>query len=61
MVVSAVVLFVIILTDGVERKVTKLWLPLVCTLVVGVSLGMPLFLYLVEVGEEGRESPEGKG
>ncbi|MDE0076693.1 MAG: DUF2834 domain-containing protein [Caldilineaceae bacterium] len=53
-VVSAVVLFVIVFTDGVEKRVARLWLPVVGTLVVGVSLGLPLFLYLVEVSEERR-------
>ena len=38
-VVSAVVLFVLMFTDGVERRVARLWLPVVGTLVVGVSLG----------------------
>lgn len=55
MVVSAVVLFVFVFTDGVERRVANLWLPVVGTLFVGVSLGLPLFLYLVEVTEERRE------
>ncbi|MDE0198924.1 MAG: DUF2834 domain-containing protein, partial [Caldilineaceae bacterium] len=59
--VSAVVLFVFIFADGVERRVAKLWLPVVGTLVVGVSLGLPLFLYLVEVAEEGREGAGGEG
>ena len=61
MVVSAVVLFVFMFTDGVERRVARLWLPVVGTLVVGVSLGLPLFLYLVEVAEEGREVVGGEG
>ncbi len=60
-VVSAVVLFVFMFTDGVERRVARLWVPVVGTLVVGVSLGLPLFLYLVEVAEEGRESVGGEG
>lgn len=58
---SAVVLFVFMFTDGVERRVTRLWLPVVGTLVVGVSLGLPLFLYLVEVAEEGQEGSVGEG
>ena len=60
-VVSAVVLFVFMFTDGVEKRVARLWLPVVGTLVVGVSLGLPLFLYLVEVAEEGREGVGGEG
>lgn len=61
MVVSAVVLFVFVFTDGVEKRVAKLWLPVAGTLVVGVSLGLPLFLYLVEVSRERREGAGGVG
>ena len=53
--VSAIVLFVFIFTSGVESRVAKLWLPAAGTLIVGVSLGLPLFLYLVEITEERRE------
>lgn len=60
-VVSAVVLFVFMFTDGVERRVARLWFPVVGTLVVGVSLGLPLFLYMVEVSEERREGSGGGG
>jgi hypothetical protein len=51
-VVSALALFVLILTDGQKRKVSNLWLPIVGTLVVGVSLGLPLYLHLCEVAQE---------
>lgn len=47
-IVSAVVLFVFVLTDGPKRKVSNLWLPILGTLTVGVSLGLPLYLYLRE-------------
>ena len=45
-IVSAVVLFVFIFYEGRQLKMTKLWIPVVATLSVGVSLGFPLFLYL---------------
>ena len=51
MVISAIVLFVFMFANGVEKRVARLWLPFVGTLVVGVSLGLPLFLYLSEVVE----------
>ncbi len=60
-VISAIVLFVFMFTEGVERRVAKLWLPVAGTLVVGVSLGLPLFLYLVEVAEEGRKGSGDEG
>ena len=47
-IVSAVVLFVFI---GVERRrlaIRAWWAPVVATLLVGVSLGLPLFLALRE-------------
>lgn len=59
--VSAIVLFVFIFTSGVERRVAKLWLPAAGTLIVGVSLGLPLFLYLMEVSMERRECTGGEG
>ena len=47
-IVSAVVLFVFMATEGRRLALTRLWLPIVGTLFVGVSLGLPLFLYLRE-------------
>ena len=47
-VVSAVVLFVFIATEGRRLTISRLWLPVIATLLVGVSLGLPLFLYLRE-------------
>lgn len=47
-IVSAAVLFVFI---GAER-VRHRWIPVVATLLVGVSLGLPLFLYLRERASE---------
>ena len=46
--VAAVALFVLILTDGRKNGVRPLWLPVVGTLCVGVSFGLPLYLYLRE-------------
>jgi hypothetical protein len=45
-VVSAIVLFVFIATEGRRLEIANLWLPIIATLLVGVSLGFPLFLYL---------------
>lgn len=45
-IVSAVVLFVFILVEGRRLAMSLLWLPVIATLLVGVSLGFPLFLYL---------------
>ena len=45
-IVSAGVLFLFIGVEGRRLAVKHLWLPVVATCLVGVSLGFPLFLYL---------------
>lgn len=46
--VSAVVLIFFLRREGKRLGVRHLWLPIAGTLTVGVSLGLPLFLYLRE-------------
>ena len=48
-ILSAVVLIGFIVYEGSRLKMVKLWLPILGTCVVGVSLGLPLFLLLREV------------
>jgi Protein of unknown function DUF2834 len=48
-VVSAIVLIWFIQSEGKRLRVRLLWLPIVGTLIVGVSFGLPLFLFLREV------------
>jgi len=43
--VSAIVLISFIQTEGKRLAVRLLWLPIAAVLLVGVSLGLPLFLY----------------
>jgi hypothetical protein len=45
-IVSAVVLISFIQTEGRRLGMRLLWLPIIGTLLVGASLGLPLFLYL---------------
>ena len=47
-IVAALVLFVFVFHEGTGRKTGMLWLPVAATCVVGVSCGLPLFLYLRE-------------
>lgn len=47
-VVSALVLIIFIVRDSVQNSVPMPWLPIVATCLVGVSCGLPLFLYLRE-------------
>ena len=46
--VSAVVLIFFLRREGQRLGVRPLWLPIAGTFAVGVSLGLPLFLYLRE-------------
>ena len=45
-VISGLVLFLFIGAEGRRLSMSALWLPIIATLLVGVSLGFPLFLYL---------------
>lgn len=47
-IVSAIALFIFIATEGRRLAMRMLWLPIVATLLVGFSSGLPLFLYLRE-------------
>lgn len=48
-IVSSVVLWVLVYIEGRRAGVRHLWLPILANLTVGVSLGLPLFLYMREV------------
>lgn len=45
-IVSAIVLVTFVFSEGRRLDLSPLWLPVLATLLVGVSLGFPLFLYL---------------
>ncbi len=45
-IVSAAALCFFIFSEGRHGRIRYLWLPLIATVSVGVSLGLPLFLYL---------------
>lgn len=47
-IVSSVVLWVFVWAEGRRAGVKHLWAPIAANLLVGVSLGLPLFLYLRE-------------
>jgi hypothetical protein len=46
--VSAVVLIVFMRVESERLEIRRRWLPVLAVLTVGVSLGLPLFLYLRE-------------
>jgi hypothetical protein len=45
-------LLVLILDEGRKQRVPCLWLPIIGTFAVGVSLGLPLYLFLRETRGE---------
>jgi len=45
-IVASLGLWVFVFTEGKRLGVQKLWLPIAANLTVGVSLGLPLFLYM---------------
>ncbi len=47
-IVSAICLWLFVHFDGRRAGVRNLWAPVIASLAVGVSLGLPLFLYLRE-------------
>jgi hypothetical protein len=48
-IVSSVVLWALVFIEGRRAGVKHLWAPIAANLAVGVSLGLPLFLYLREL------------
>jgi hypothetical protein len=46
--VSSVVLWVLVFSEGGRRHMKNLWIYVLCNLAVGVSLALPLFLYMRE-------------
>jgi hypothetical protein len=55
--VSAVVLVAFMRVESRRLKIPRRWLPVLAVLTVGVSLGLPMFLYMREVRLEQVRSP----
>lgn len=47
-IVSSLVFWVFVFVEGRRLRMTRLWGPIAANVVVGLSLGLPLFLYLRE-------------
>ena len=47
-IVSSLVLWTFVFWEGTRLKMQNLWVYVVCNLLVGVSLGLPLFLFMRE-------------
>jgi len=54
---SAVVLVAFMRVESRRLKIPRRWLPVLAVLTVGVSLGLPMFLYMREVRLEQVRSP----
>ena len=52
-IVSSLVLWTFVLVEGRRLAMARLWAPIAANLLVGVSLGLPLFLYMRETHLEG--------
>jgi hypothetical protein len=57
-IVSSLVLWTLVYVEGRRAGIRQLWAPVAANFAVGVSLGLPLFLYLREVQLE-RTRPVG--
>ena len=57
-IVSAIVLFRFVKVESSRLGIRNGWLPVVAVLSVGVSLGLPLFLYMRELKMERDRSPD---
>lgn len=55
-IVSSVVFWVFVVVEGRRARVRPLWAPIAANVVIGLSLGLPLFLYMRERRLEG-EAP----
>jgi len=56
--VSAVVLVVFMRIESARLSIPRRWLPLLAVLLVGVSLALPLFLYMRESRLDQLKSPD---
>ncbi|MCC5633574.1 DUF2834 domain-containing protein [Nostoc sphaeroides CHAB 2801] len=47
-IVSSLVFWIFVFLEGTRLKIQNLWVYIACNLLVGVSLGLPLFLFMRE-------------
>ena len=48
-IISAIVLLGFVIAEGLRQGMKNLWIPILSTFTVGVSLGLPLFLLMREL------------
>jgi len=47
-IVTVVVIVVMVMNEGRNYKIKRLWIPIIASFVGGASVGLPLFLYMKE-------------
>jgi hypothetical protein len=57
-IISSVALWVLVISEGRRLQMRNLWLYIVCNLLGGLSLGLPLFLYMRERKLAGRPTAQ---
>lgn len=59
-VISAVVLIVFVQAERLRTGIRRSWIPILATFLVGVSLGLPMFLFMRELHlDEDLQKPRG--
>lgn len=58
--VSSIVFWVFVLVEGRRAGMKHLWAPLAANVIVGLALGLPLFLYMRESSMEGHAARASK-
>ncbi|BCX72607.1 DUF2834 domain-containing protein [Acinetobacter bereziniae] len=53
-IVTVVVIVVMVIQDGQQLKMNRLWVPVIASLMGGASVGLPLFLYMKQCHLERR-------
>src|SRR5262245_50788627 len=56
--VSALILWLFVLVEGRRLLMRQLWIYVICTLLVGVSLAFPLFLFFRQRQIESEQAPQ---
>ncbi|MGX6443545.1 DUF2834 domain-containing protein [Neobacillus sp. K501] len=56
--ISIIVVIGFIVYEGKRKAMSRLWIPMIATVTVGVSLGLPLFLLLRQLHIEKRDGIE---
>lgn len=47
-IVTVVVIVFMVINDGKNQKMKRLWIPIITSFIGGASVGLPLFLYMKE-------------